>query len=221
MATDNQEPTRVKTTSTWRIVGLVLLTVLLSVGITLWLVVAVLFPSEFQPVTLDQEEERVLEQKLQRLDPATNTTRDSQAPLPPEPYSEEGASREIVLTEKELNGLLARNTDLAHRLAIDLADDLATAELLVPLDPEFPLLGGRTLKVTAGMEMRYARDRPVIILKGVSVWGVPVPNAWLGNMKNIDLVQEFGTERGFWQAFADGVEEIEVEEGELRIELKE
>ncbi len=221
MATDNQEPTRVKTTSTWRIVGLVLLTVLLSVGITLWLVVAVLFPSEFQPVTLDQEEERVLEQKLQRLDPATNTTRDSQAPLPPEPYSEEGASREIVLTEKELNGLLARNTDLAHRLAIDLADDLATAELLVPLDPEFPLLGGRTLKVTAGMEMRYARDRPVIILKGVSVWGVPIPNAWLGNMKNIDLVQEFGTERGFWQAFADGVEEIEVEEGELRIELKE
>jgi hypothetical protein len=40
-------------------------------------------------------------------------------------------------------------------------------------------------------------------------------------MKNIDLVQEFGTERGFWQAFADGVEVIEVKEGKLRIKLKE
>jgi hypothetical protein len=45
--------------------------------------------------------------------------------------------------------------------------------------------------------------------------------AWLGNLKNIDLVQEFGSDKGFWQAFADGVEEIEVEEGELRIKLKE
>ena len=35
--------------------------------------------------------------------------------------------------------------------------------------------------------MRYANGRPVMVLKGVSVWGVPLPNAWLGNLKNIDL----------------------------------
>jgi hypothetical protein len=40
-------------------------------------------------------------------------------------------------------------------------------------------------------------------------------------MKNIDLVQEFGSDQGFWKAFADGVEEIQVEEGRLRIKLKE
>ena len=61
----------------------------------------------------------------------------------------------------------------------------------------------------------------MVVLKGVSVWGVPLPNAWLGGMKNIDLVQEFGTEQGFWQAFADGVEEIEVKEGKVRVRLKE
>jgi hypothetical protein len=71
------------------------------------------------------------------------------------------------------------------------------------------------------MEMRFAAGRPVVILKGVSIWGVPLPNAWLGNMKNIDLVQEFGNDRGFWQAFADGVEVIDVKDGELRIRLKE
>jgi hypothetical protein len=61
----------------------------------------------------------------------------------------------------------------------------------------------------------------VIILRGISLWGVPLPSAWLGNMKNIDLVREFGADQGFWQAVADGVEEISVAEGRLRIRLKE
>jgi hypothetical protein len=37
---------------------------------------------------------------------------------------------------------------------------------------------------------------------------------------NTDLVQEFGSDKGFWKAFAHGVEEIEDEEGKLRIKLK-
>ena len=218
-----QLPAPAKTHSGWKIAGLVLLAVVLSVGITLWLVFFVLFPSEFKPVTLSQKEEQVLEQKLERLDPTydSRTTPDGRPPLTPERYTEEGASREIALSEKELNALLAKNTDLAHRLAIDLSDNLASAKLLVPLDQEFPMFGGKTLKLTAGMEMRYAEGRPVIILKGVSIWGVPMPNAWLGNMKNIDLVQEFGADQGFWKSFADGVEYIHVEDGRLLVKLKE
>jgi len=228
MTTDTEQAAPAKTSSFWKTAGLVLLTVVLSVGITLWLVFAVFFPKEFKPVTLNQKEEQVLEQKLERLDPLSRQTArgsrpvpDGQAPLTPEPYTEEGASREIDFTEKELNALLAKNTNLAQRLAIDLSDNLASAKLLVPLDPDFPILGGKTVKLTAGAEVRFANGRPVIILKGVSLWGVPLPNAWLGNMKNIDLVQEFGNDKGFWKAFADGVEEIEVKEGKLRIKLKE
>jgi hypothetical protein len=29
-----------------------------------------------------------------------------------------------------------------------------------------------------------------ILLQGVSVWGEQIPNAWLGALKNVDLVQE-------------------------------
>jgi hypothetical protein len=227
MNAEPQQPTPAKPRSIWTILGLMLLTVLLSVGITVTVVYFMLFPGDFKPVTLNPQEEQVLEQKLQRLDfsqrqtPRGSRPASSQPPLTPERYSEEGASREISLSERELNALLANNTDLAQRLAIDLSDNLASAKLLVPLDPEFPILGGKTLKLSAGMEMRYTSGKPVIILKGVSVWGVPLPNAWLGNLKNIDLVQEFGSDRGFWQAFADGVEEIEVKEGKLRIRLKE
>lgn len=226
MTTDTIQQEETKKTSFWKTTAIVLLSVLLSVIITLWLVFVVIFPSQFTPVTLDQQEEKVLEQKLQRLDPsARQTVRgprpiDGQPTVIPEPYSEEGASREVSFTEKELNALLAKNTDLAHRLAIDLSDDLASAKLLVPLDPDFPILGGKTLKLTAGAEMRLAEGRPVVILKGVSLWGVPMPNAWLGYNKNIDLIKEYG-DRGFWKAFAEGVEEIEVKEGKLRIKLKE
>jgi len=218
MTTTPEQTTPPKTRSGWRTAALVLLTIALSVGISVFVVWMVLFPTAFKPVKLSDREAQVLEQKLDRIGAGQGAATPA---LEPEPYSEVGASREVAFTEKELNALLARNTDLAHRLAIDLSDDLMSAKLLVPLDPEFPVLGGETLKVTAGMEMRYANGCPVMVLKGVSVWGVPLPNAWLGNLKNIDLVSEFGDQGGFWQAFADGIEEIEVREGKLRVKLKE
>ena len=51
--------------------------------------------------------------------------------------------------------------------------------------------------------------------------GIPIPNAWLGGLKNVDLIREFGDAGGFWEAFAKGVEDIQVEEGKLKITLRE
>jgi hypothetical protein len=51
--------------------------------------------------------------------------------------------------------------------------------------------------------------------------GVPIPNAWLGNLKNVDLVNEFGADRGFWKSFSEGVDNIRVEEGQMKIKLRE
>ena len=84
-----------------------------------------------------------------------------------------------------------------------------------------PVMGGRTLRVNAGVEIGYREDRPIVKLRGVSVMGVPIPNAWLGNLKNVDLIKEFGTEPGFWNSFAAGVGLVEIKEGQLHIRLKE
>jgi hypothetical protein len=182
----------------------------------------ILFPKELVPVSLNAKEQRQLEDKLSRLpESADNLSVGTERRLEPEPYSETGASREIVFSERELNGLIAREPELARRFAIDLSDGMASGKLLVPLDPEFPLLGGKTLKVTAGLQLAYANGKPVVVLKGVSIWGVPIPNAWLGNLKNVDLVKEFGGQEGFWSVFADGVDEILVEDGQLLLRLKE
>jgi hypothetical protein len=146
---------------------------------------------------------------------------DEQGVLKPERYSEAGAKREVSFNERELNALLAKNTDLARKLAIDLSADLVSAKLLVPMDPDFPVLGGKTLRFNAGLEMAYVNGQPRVVLKGVSVMGVPVPSAWLGGLKNVDLVTEFGASPGFWKSFAEGVEDIRVEDGRIKIKLKE
>lgn len=186
----------------------------------------VFFPSEFTPVTLSLKEEKKLTQKINRLNaasmsqPPRGPARDQNAPLTPEPYTEDPGSRHIIFSQREFNALIAKNTNLADKLAFDFSEDMASMKLLIPMDPDFPLLGGKTIKITAGVELGYANAKPVVKIRGMSIWGVPLPNAWMGNLKNVDLVREFGNEKGFWSTFAAGVEDFRVQDGQLRIRLK-
>lgn len=212
----------------FKILVIVVIATTIATAVTVWAISHYIFPKEFKPVTLSTQEAQVLDQKLERLDsfqtpliPRKPLSPAADSSLEPERYSEKGATRAIVLSEKELNALLAKNTDLAKKLAIDLSDDLASAKLLLPLDDDFPFLGGQTLKVAAGLALAFREGKPIIALKGVSIWGVPLPNAWLGNIKNVDLVREFGDTDGFWGTFAAGIDDIKIEEGNLRIKLKE
>lgn len=201
---------------------IVLTTIALTLGVAYWVFTAYLFPTEFSAVSLSKSEQQQLDIKLNIL--TGRKSKPSTAvdePLQPEAYSEIEANSEINFSEKELNALLANNTNLADKLAIDLSDNLASAKLLIDLDPEFPILGGKTLKITAGLELRIDKHRPRAILKGVSLWGVPLPNDWLGNLKNIDLLSEFGNDGGFWESIESGIEEFEISEGQLRVKLKE
>ncbi len=220
-----------------QILGLLLVTVVITVFITVWAVKKYVFPTEFTPVKLSEKEEAVLNSKLKQLGSSEATAQTvspddkdrsfkkapdgSFEPLEPEPYSEDKSKREIILTEKELNALLAKNTDLAKKLAIDLSENLVSAKLLLPMDEDLPIIGGKTLRVRTGVELAYKDDRPIVILKGVTVMGVPMPNAWLGGLKNIDLVKEFGNDTGFWKTLSGGLEAIHVKESYLKIKLKE
>jgi hypothetical protein len=223
---------------TWlQVFGLLIIAVIISAGVTVLVFKTYFFPSEFKPVTLDPAEEKILAAKLENLDSigtgvvppknrgfssSTKSGRfDPNTHLQPEPYSEKGIKREIGFTERELNGLLAKNTDLAKKLAIDLSDDLISAKLLLPIDEDFPILGGKILRLRSGMAFTYHKGKPVVIFKGITIMGVPIPNAWLGGIKNIDLVEKFGAQKGFWKTFSDGIEDIKIEEGLLKIKLKE
>ena len=225
-----------------KVFGIILVTFIVTMLVTLWVAKAYIFPSDFKPVALTDKEEVQLSAKLDRLDRISGTDialkmgatgeaentdsgkakkQGSGASLKPVPYGEAGAERKISFTQRELNALIAKNTDLANKLAIDLSEDLISARLLVPVDPDFPVLGGKIIRVHVGLALAYENNRPVVALKGVKLMGVPIPNAWLGGIKNIDLVSKFGADDGFWKTFADGVESIKVEKGRLRIQFKE
>jgi hypothetical protein len=155
------------------------------------------------------------------VEPAEHHSPERQEKLEPEAYNEDAGAREIQLNEREINAILAKNTDLADKVAIDLAKDLVSAKILIPLDPDFPVLGGKTLKVKAGLELIYGEEGPVVKIRGISLMGVPLPNAWMGGLKNIDLVKEYGQEDGFWHTLIQGLDSLTIEEGHLRIVLKE
>ncbi len=213
---------------------ILLLGMIFAVAVTFFVLKRFMSPNEFTPTVLNQKEEQVLEGKLARLESFeisdenidnidleiidAETDPDS---MEPEVYSEEGASREVFFTEKELNSMLAGNTEMARQVALDLSDDLVSAKVLIPVPEDFPIFSGKTIRGRAGLKMAFEDGRPIVILKGISIMGVPVPNAWLGGYKNIDLVKEFGEDEGFWKSFAAGVEYIQVKEGQVQLKLKE
>jgi len=216
-----------------QVLAIVSVAVVLAIVATVLVIRFFFFPAPFRPVELDEREKQELAVKLDRIETASGVSLSdlfgpvggdeltAEGYLKPEPYSEEGAPREIVLTERELNALFANNTDLASKLAIDLSDDLLSAKLLVPLDPDFPVLGGKTVRVKAGLELALRDGRPLVKLRGISLLGIPLPNAWLGGIKNIDLVEEYGGGRGFWKGFSDGIDTLAIREGVLVIRLNE
>ncbi len=207
-----------------QLTAIVLVAIVVAVGLSFYTVKIYLFPSELEPVQLNLEEKTQLDGKLRRLGwQRESLVKATTAPskLEPEAYTESDVDREVRLTEKELNGLIAGDPQLARRIAIDLANDLASAKILIPIPEDFPVMPGRVLRVNAGVELRLDDTRrPVIALRGVSLMGVPIPNAWLGKLKNVDLVSEYG-DSGFWKAFSEGIEDIEVRQGEIYIKLRE
>jgi len=96
----------------WRTFGIVIITVVITLGIGYWVAKSYLFQTSFTPVTLNEKEQLRLDQKIERL--GGNTPTNNGDKLEPEPYSEAGASREVHFSENELNALLAKNTNLAN-----------------------------------------------------------------------------------------------------------
>lgn len=198
--------------------ALLVLIVLLLIAIlgSLWWINRNVHAKEFTPVTLKPAEQVALDAKLQQLESSVKTSG-----IEPEIYTETDASRRVVLSEKELNALIARDPAAAKNVAIDLADDLMSVKIIAPMDPELPLIGGKTFKFNMGVTLAYTNQAPNVTIRGISLGGIPLPGAWWGDIKNKNLVETFGAQGSFWDSFARGVEHLEVKDGTLILLLKE
>jgi hypothetical protein len=168
-----------------------------------------------RPVELSAQEMAVVEQKVEAIQhPAAPPA--EVAEVVEEPTYEKG-SKEIILTERELNGLLHHNTKLGDALKFELASNAIHARVEFDLDPTLPLLGGKRLKARARFLVGDTPGKPEFVLDDLTLWGISLPNEWLGGLKGQNLLGEtLGTEGGF-----SGVEQFRVERGKLVICLAE
>ena len=221
-----------QTKSKWpRILGIIALFFIVVITVSVWWIKHNLYANPFNPTKLNEREQQVLNTKLERLEQSfqkqgkfSGTRTDEEMTkerLEPEDYTEDPARREIRISQKELNALIAKDEKAARQIAINLSDDMISLKLVIPVDKDLPFLGGKTLRLSCGVTLRHEAGKPVVALRGVSIGGIPIPNAWLGNLKNVDLVHEFNGQHGFWGALSKGVEDIKVSNGSLSIKLRE
>jgi hypothetical protein len=159
-----------------------------------------------QPVVLTAPERAAVEAKVVAIQ------------QPAEPKYEKGA-KEIIITERELNGLLNERTSLGQTISFELVTDAIHARVETDLNADLPVVGGRRLKARARFLVSSVPGKPSFVLDDVTVWGISLPNDWLAGMKGHDLFGEIlGGGKGGSIA---GVKELKVESGRLIIKLAE
>lgn len=156
------------------------------------------------PVELSAKEKQVVEEKVESLEAE-----------PGEPQYERG-SKEIILTERELNGLIHENTALGDKLKLTLASGEVHARLETDLDEDLPMVGGKKLKAKARFLVGTVEGRPSLVLDDLTVWGASLPNDWLGGLKGQDLLGQI-----FGGGGVSGIAELRIERGQLVIKLAE
>ena len=182
--------------------GLIILGVLALVGGGLWW----WHNRPIKPVELSVAEKAVVAEKVEAIH------------NPDAGPSYEKGSKEIILTERELNGLLNENTSLGKSVKFELARNAVHARVETDLDPDLPIIGGKRLKARARFLVSEKPGEASLVLDDLTVWGVSLPNEWLGGLKGRDLLAEVLGGKGGKIA---GVEEFKVEPGRLYIRLAE
>jgi hypothetical protein len=176
----------------------------LTFGSATWWYQLNLNASPFKPVQLSVAEQQAVEAKIASLE------------KPADP------AKTLVLNEREINGYLEQQ-GLGENLKVSIRNGNIEAQILTPVDPDVPLLGGHTVRVKIAVNTLLDADRRLALsLDDVSVGGISLPNAWLGNLKGMNLFDEANLGAGdsnFIKSFAAGIKDLQVRSGEIRLIL--
>jgi hypothetical protein len=183
----------------------------------------------FKPVNLSLAEQDTLKSKLAALESGKLSELEPSAPskvTPPAPAPAPAPSdpaKTIVLSEREINGWLASQPDFADKVKFHMNNDTVGATILLPVDPSVKYFGGKTVRIKVAFNTKLDADRKLnFSLADVSVGGISLPNAWLGDAKGLNLFADNGPgsiNSEFLQRFAAGIKDFQVSNGELRMVL--
>jgi hypothetical protein len=168
--------------------------------------------SPFKPVALTSGEQKTLDAKMAVLG---GKAEELPAPAPSDP------AKTIVLNEREINSWL-KEQGLAETVKFSIRNGGIAATILAPVEKDVPMFGGHTVRLQVAFNTKLDEHRRFALsLSDVSVGGISLPNAWLGNVKGINLLaqNEGAAENPVFQGFAAGIKDFQVREGELRMVL--
>lgn len=230
LATDNEGPPSsapvTKKRSAFKSIALIILALIVLVGAGgagwYWYY---FHGNAFSPVELSQNEQMAIDGKLELAGgDAVFAGNDVLEPNDKPIVLREEDRRTIIFTEREINGLLHHNTDLAEKLYIDMKKNALVAKVIYPFQEDTPVVGGKTLRLNITMKVFLDENRELqVALDDVSVGGIPLPNAWLFDLKDKNLIDlDSGPEgTGIMQRIADGISDFKIENGQIRIRLNE
>lgn len=149
-----------------------------------------------------------------------------------DPLGEDAGSdeqrRHLIITERELNGILHTNTDLAERVRIELREDTIRAGALIPFSEDALLFAGKTLRCKLTIRAYLDENkRLAVFITDVTVGGIPVPSAWIGDIKNQNLVGALDPAgpgprpHNGMNRFADGIRDFKISDQRIEIWLNE
>jgi hypothetical protein len=171
--------------------------------------------SPFKPVALTTGEQQTLDAKMAVLG-GKAPAQELPVPAPSDP------AKTIVLNEREINGWL-KEQGLAETVKFSIRNGGIAATILAPVEQDVPMFGGHTVRLQVAFNTKLDDHRRFALsLADVSVGGISLPNAWLGNVKGINLLaqsEDGATENPLLEGFAAGIKDFQVRDGELRMVL--
>ena len=188
--------------------GILLLVVLATVGLTVWWVT---HKHDIKAVDLTPPEEVMLEEKVIMLsgEKPEKTLGDLERPDLPE-----GA---IEFTEREINGVVSDNEGLRERVYIDLHPGRIEVKMNYEMPDEAEFFPGKTLRANIFLKVELQAEHLELRIQKFTISGFSVPSAWMGDLKNVDLMDEFLGGSDFAKAFARGLKTLEVGEDYIRV----
>lgn len=205
--------------SSWKkkaliITGIVFGTATLTVAGTAWWVKRNIYASPFTPVALSASEQSALNQKLDTLKQSGTA---QAAPVDPEV-----AKRTLTISDREINAFLEQQ-GLGQQIKVSLHNGGGTATFLLPMSSDGVPGSGPTLRISVSLGAKMDEHHKFALsISDVSVGGVPLPNAWLGNLKGLNMLSESSiSDDPALKTFAAGIRDFSIRAGQLSVVLNE
>jgi hypothetical protein len=193
-------------------------------------------PAPMQPVVLSEVEKQAFTTKLSALgDPAMAPvflkfpahdrasapafTTPSAAPVPTVPAGLE--NKTLILTEREVNAYLA-SQNLGENIQVSFGEGRVITAIILEVPQDFPILPGQKVRarITFGTGLT-PEHKLSLVFNDLHVGGISLPNAWLGDLKGVDLIAENLQRDPALQRFISGIRSLEIHPGGARVILNE